>query len=59
MITPHAPMIAQHTQMHVGAMPSALGRSLANALASARASLLFGVRLWASVCLALFVAFWL
>ena len=25
MITPHAPMIAQHTQMHVGAMPSALG----------------------------------
>jgi hypothetical protein len=28
-------------------------------LASARARLLFGVRFWASVCLALFVAFWL
>jgi uncharacterized membrane protein YccC len=33
--------------------------SLTNALAGARAPLLFGVRLWASVCLALFVAFWL
>ncbi len=41
------------------AMSSGLGRSLANALADARAPLLFGVRLWASVCLALFVAFWL
>ena len=40
-------------------MSSGLGRSLANALADARAPLLFGVRLWASVCLALFVAFWL
>lgn len=30
-----------------------------NALADARAPLLFGVRLWASVCLAIFVAFWL
>ena len=30
-----------------------------DALSAARAPLLFGVRLWASVCLALFVAFWL
>ncbi len=52
-------MITQHTQMHADAMSSGLGRSLANALADARAPLLFGVRLWASVCLALFVAFWL
>src|ERR1700704_4858966 len=52
-------MIAQPTQMHSDAMSSGLGRSLADALVSARAPLLFGVRLWASVCLALFVAFWL
>jgi uncharacterized membrane protein YccC len=52
-------MITQHTHMHADAMSPGLGRSLANALADARAPLLFGVRLWASVCLALFVAFWL
>jgi uncharacterized membrane protein YccC len=32
---------------------------LSDALAAAREPLLFSVRLWASVCLALFVAFWL
>jgi uncharacterized membrane protein YccC len=32
---------------------------LMDALLAARAPLLFGVRMWASVCLALFVAFWL
>src|ERR1700676_1127266 len=53
------PMIMEHTRMHAGAMLPNLGRGLADALASARAPLLFGVRLWASVCLALFVAFWL
>src|SRR6195256_749366 len=58
MMTSHAPMISQHTQMQAEAMSSGL-RGLANALADARAPLLFGVRLWASVCLALFVAFWL
>jgi hypothetical protein len=53
-------MITQHIQTHAGAMSSGLGRRLANALAGARAPLLFGFRLWASVCLAaLFVAFWL
>src|SRR4029077_15755670 len=51
--------IPQNNQMHADAMSSGLGRSLANALADARTPLLFGVRLWASVCLALFVAFWL
>src|SRR6201994_2653016 len=45
--------------MHADAMLPSLGRTLADALADARAPLLFGVRLWASVCLALFVAFWL
>jgi uncharacterized membrane protein YccC len=43
--------------MHAGAVSPSLGRSLANALADARTPLLFGLRLWASVCLALFVAF--
>jgi uncharacterized membrane protein YccC len=52
-------MITQPAQTHVDAMPSGLGRALADALASARTPLLFGVRLWASVCLALFIAFWL
>ena len=42
-----------------GRCRAGLGRSLADALADARAPLLFGVRLWASVCLALYVAFWL
>jgi uncharacterized membrane protein YccC len=32
---------------------------LKDALPAARESLLFGIRLWASVCLALYVAFWL
>src|ERR1700754_2388484 len=41
---------------------SALGRSnaaLPDALRAATPALLFGLRLWASVCLALYVAFWL
>ena len=52
-------MITQPTQMRADAMSAGLGRSLAEALADARAPLLFGVRLWAAVCLALFVTFWL
>jgi uncharacterized membrane protein YccC len=36
-----------------------LGTALANAVGVAGPALLFGVRLWASVCLALYVAFWL
>jgi hypothetical protein len=36
-----------------------LGTALANAVSVASPALLFGVRLWASVCLALYVAFWL
>jgi hypothetical protein len=34
-------------------------RRLSNALKAAGPPLLFGLRLWASVCLALYVAFWL
>jgi Fusaric acid resistance protein family len=39
--------------------PTRLTRALANAVRVAGPALLFGVRLWASVCLALYVAFWL
>jgi uncharacterized membrane protein YccC len=39
--------------------PTRLGTALANAVRVAGPALLFGVRLWASVCLALYVAFWL
>jgi uncharacterized membrane protein YccC len=53
------PVIPRPTPMHVDAMSSGLGRSLANTFANARGPLLFGLRLWASVCLALYVAFWL
>ena len=38
---------------------SGWGAALANAARAAGPALLFGFRLWASVCLALFVAFWL
>src|SRR6516225_3936009 len=34
-------------------------RRLTDALSAAGEPLLFGIRLWASVCLALYVAFWL
>src|SRR5258706_11202310 len=35
------------------------GTGLTNRLTATREPFLFGVRLWASICLALFVAFWL
>jgi hypothetical protein len=42
-----------------GAAAPHLSWNLTAALAAAREPLLFGIRLWVSVCLALFVAFWL
>ena len=45
--------------MHTSAASPRFGRSLTDALTAAGEPLLFSVRLWASVCLALFVAFWL
>src|SRR6478672_13348974 len=45
--------------MYTSAASLRIGRNLTNALTAAGEPLLFGVRLWASVCLALFVAFWL
>jgi uncharacterized membrane protein YccC len=45
--------------MHTSAVLSRFSASLPDALAAAREPLAFAIRLWASVCLALFVAFWL
>src|SRR3954447_13557506 len=45
--------------MHTSAASPRFDRSLTDVLTAAGEPLLFGVRLWASVCLALFVAFWL
>src|SRR5215469_7888784 len=45
--------------MHTSAASPRLGASFMDALTGAGPAVLFGLRLWASVCLALFVAFWL
>jgi len=45
--------------MHASAASPRLGGNLADALTAAGPAALFGLRLWASICLALFVAFWL
>jgi uncharacterized membrane protein YccC len=45
--------------MHASAASFRFDLSLPDALATAGPPLLFAIRLWASVCLALFIAFWL
>src|SRR3954466_16204452 len=45
--------------MHTSAPSFPFGSSLTGALSAGGEPLLFSIRLWASVCLALFVAFWL
>jgi uncharacterized membrane protein YccC len=45
--------------MHASAAALRLSRSLPEALARLRPPPLFAIRLWASVCLALFTTFWL
>src|SRR5712671_3084627 len=45
--------------MHASAASFRLSWSLPDALATVSPPLLFAIRLWASVCLALFIAFWL
>jgi uncharacterized membrane protein YccC len=45
--------------MHTSAASPRLRGSFTDALTAAGPALLFGLRLWASVCLALFIAFWL
>src|SRR3954469_1239075 len=47
----------KHSWMHTSAASPRFSVRLTDALIAAGAPLLFGVRLWASVCLALFVAF--
>ena len=45
--------------MHASVASPRFGGNLTDALTAIGEPLLFGVRLWASICLALFVAFWL
>jgi uncharacterized membrane protein YccC len=45
--------------MNTSLAPPRLSRNLTGALIASREPLLFGLRLWASVSLALFIAFWL
>jgi uncharacterized membrane protein YccC len=53
-------MMTTHSQpLGRGARPRRFAVDLADAMRAAGPPLLFGVRLWASVCLALYVAFWL
>src|SRR5277367_4988297 len=52
-------MIWERSSMHTSIASPRFEANLEHALATAREPLLFGVRLWASVCLALFVAYWL
>src|SRR6516164_7545824 len=51
--------VADHGWTGATRTPSPPSAALPNALRSAGPPLLFGLRLWASVCLALYVAFWL
>src|SRR6476619_3821537 len=52
-------MIVEHNRMHTSAASPPLSGNWTDGLTAAAPPLLFAVRLWASVCLALFVAFWL
>ena len=45
--------------MHTSAVSPRYSVNLTDAVTAAGEPLLFGIRLWASVCLALYVAFWL
>jgi uncharacterized membrane protein YccC len=45
--------------MHMSAVSPRHGANLTDAMAADREAMFFGLRLWGSVCLALFVAFWL
>jgi uncharacterized membrane protein YccC len=52
-------MIQEQSRMRASAEQIPFGRNLTDTLTAASPALMFGLRLWASVCLALFVAFWL
>jgi uncharacterized membrane protein YccC len=52
-------MIQEQSRMRASAEQIPFGRNLTDSLTAASPALIFGLRLWASVCLALFLAFWL
>ena len=52
-------VVGEASRIGASISPARLDSPLTNALRTAGPALLFGVRLWASVCLALYVAFWL
>jgi uncharacterized membrane protein YccC len=56
---PMADVTGDHSGTPAGVVPSRQYQSLTAAPTSLVPPLLFGLRLWASVCLALYVAFWL
>src|SRR6266705_4882348 len=56
---PAARSLTRARAMDTSAALPRLSRNLSDALSVAGAPLLFAIRLWASVCLALLVAFWL
>ena len=52
-------ILSEPAEMGSGSRPLRLGVDLIGAASAAGPPLLFGLRLWASVCLSLYVAFWL
>src|SRR5580704_3796145 len=52
-------MIQEQSRMRASAEQIPFGRNLTDTLTAASPALRFGLRLWASVCFALLVAFWL
>jgi uncharacterized membrane protein YccC len=52
-------MIHEQSRMGASAGPIPFGKNLTDTLNAASPSLLYALRLWASVCLALYIAFWL
>jgi uncharacterized membrane protein YccC len=51
--------VSSESSWALGRAPAGLSHRIRNALTAAGLPLLFGLRMWASVCLALYVAFWL
>jgi uncharacterized membrane protein YccC len=52
-------MIQGQSRMRASAAPIPFGKNLIDTLNAASPPLLYALRLWASVCLALYIAFWL
>jgi uncharacterized membrane protein YccC len=52
-------MFGEQSRARIGTTPARLATALTKAATVAGPPLLFGLRFWASICLALYVAFWL